>query len=142
MGKRVKVTPRELAVLRVVSTGRQLSEIAEVLRIGEETIPAPTSRRCNASSAFAIDRKRWRKRSGSSSFLESSRRGSSLPCSGRGLLSLQQALHIGTVRRQHAAIVRFRPLISRHSPNVGVAVFSRSLLTVTKAAALGRRAGL
>jgi DNA-binding CsgD family transcriptional regulator len=38
MGKRVKVTPRELAVLRVVSTGRQLSEIAEVLRIGEETI--------------------------------------------------------------------------------------------------------
>lgn len=38
MGKRVKVTPRELAVLRVVSTGRQLSEIAEVLRIGEETV--------------------------------------------------------------------------------------------------------
>jgi DNA-binding CsgD family transcriptional regulator len=38
MGKRARVTPRELAVLRLVSMGRQTDEIAEVLGLGEETV--------------------------------------------------------------------------------------------------------
>lgn len=38
MGKRARVTPRELAVLRLVSMGRQTGEIASVLGLGEETI--------------------------------------------------------------------------------------------------------
>jgi DNA-binding CsgD family transcriptional regulator len=38
MGKRVRVTPRELAVLRMVSTGRRNDEIARMLKIGEETV--------------------------------------------------------------------------------------------------------
>jgi LuxR family transcriptional regulator, quorum-sensing system regulator BjaR1 len=37
-GKRTRVTPRELAVLRLVSMGRQTDAIAEVLGLGEETI--------------------------------------------------------------------------------------------------------
>jgi DNA-binding CsgD family transcriptional regulator len=37
-GKRARVTPRELAVLRLVSMGRQTDEVAEVLGLGEETI--------------------------------------------------------------------------------------------------------
>jgi DNA-binding CsgD family transcriptional regulator len=38
MGKRARVTPRELAVLRMVSTGRRNDEIARMLKIGEETV--------------------------------------------------------------------------------------------------------
>ena len=38
MGKRARVTPRELAVLRLVSMGRQTEDIARVLGLGEETI--------------------------------------------------------------------------------------------------------
>jgi DNA-binding CsgD family transcriptional regulator len=38
MGKRARVTPRELAVLRLISTGRQIGEIATVLGLGEETV--------------------------------------------------------------------------------------------------------
>ena len=38
MGNRSRVTPRELAVLRLVSMGRQISEIARVLGLGEETV--------------------------------------------------------------------------------------------------------
>jgi LuxR family quorum sensing-dependent transcriptional regulator len=38
MGKRARITPRELAVLRLVSTGRQTAEIAKALELGEETI--------------------------------------------------------------------------------------------------------
>jgi DNA-binding CsgD family transcriptional regulator len=38
MGKRARVTPRELAVLRLVSMGRQTDEIANVLGLGEETV--------------------------------------------------------------------------------------------------------
>jgi len=38
MGKRARVTPRELAVLRLISAGRQTSEIAAVLGLGEETV--------------------------------------------------------------------------------------------------------
>jgi DNA-binding CsgD family transcriptional regulator len=37
-GKRPRVTPRELAVLRLASLGRQLSEIAKALGLGEETV--------------------------------------------------------------------------------------------------------
>jgi DNA-binding CsgD family transcriptional regulator len=38
MGKRARVTPRELAVLRLTSMGRQTEEIAQVLGLGEETV--------------------------------------------------------------------------------------------------------
>jgi DNA-binding CsgD family transcriptional regulator len=38
MGKRPRVTPRELAVLRLSSMGRQTEQIAEVLGLGEETV--------------------------------------------------------------------------------------------------------
>jgi DNA-binding CsgD family transcriptional regulator len=38
MGKRARITPRELAVLRLVSTGRQTAEIAKALELGEETV--------------------------------------------------------------------------------------------------------
>jgi LuxR family quorum sensing-dependent transcriptional regulator len=38
MGKRARVTPRELAVLRLISMGRQTAEIATVLGLGEETV--------------------------------------------------------------------------------------------------------
>jgi len=38
MGKRARVTPRELAVLRLVSVGRQTEEIADVLGLGQETV--------------------------------------------------------------------------------------------------------
>ncbi|MBO0766312.1 MAG: hypothetical protein J2P50_17220 [Hyphomicrobiaceae bacterium] len=38
MGKRARVTPRELAVLRLISMGRQTAEIAHVLGLGEETV--------------------------------------------------------------------------------------------------------
>jgi len=38
MGKRASVTPRELAVLRLVSIGRRTEEIAQVLGLGEETV--------------------------------------------------------------------------------------------------------
>jgi len=38
MGKRARITPRELAVLRLVSTGRRTDEIANSLDLGEETI--------------------------------------------------------------------------------------------------------
>jgi LuxR family quorum sensing-dependent transcriptional regulator len=38
MGKRARITPRELAVLRLVSTGRQTAEIARALKLGEETV--------------------------------------------------------------------------------------------------------
>jgi DNA-binding CsgD family transcriptional regulator len=38
VSKRSRVTPRELAVLRLLSTGRQTSEIATVLGLGEETV--------------------------------------------------------------------------------------------------------
>ena len=38
MGKRLRMTPRELAVLRLVSMGRQVGEIATVLGLGEETV--------------------------------------------------------------------------------------------------------
>jgi DNA-binding CsgD family transcriptional regulator len=38
MGKRATVTPRELAVLRLVSMGRRTEEIAQVLGLGEETV--------------------------------------------------------------------------------------------------------
>jgi DNA-binding CsgD family transcriptional regulator len=37
-GKRPRVTPRELAVLRLASLGRQLDEIATALGLGEETV--------------------------------------------------------------------------------------------------------
>ena len=38
MGKRARVTARELAVLRLTSMGRQTEEIAHVLGLGEETV--------------------------------------------------------------------------------------------------------
>jgi LuxR family quorum sensing-dependent transcriptional regulator len=38
VAKRAKVTPRELAVLRLLSMGRQTAEIATVLGLGEETV--------------------------------------------------------------------------------------------------------
>jgi DNA-binding CsgD family transcriptional regulator len=38
MGKRASVTPRELAVLPLVSMGRRTEEIAQVLGLGEETV--------------------------------------------------------------------------------------------------------
>lgn len=38
MGKRIRVTPRELAVLRLVSAGRLMAEIAKALELGEETV--------------------------------------------------------------------------------------------------------
>ena len=38
MGKRPRVTPRELAVLRLVSMGRRTDEIAKALGLGEETV--------------------------------------------------------------------------------------------------------
>jgi DNA-binding CsgD family transcriptional regulator len=38
MGKRTRVTPRELAVLRLVSTGRSTEDIAGLLGLGEETV--------------------------------------------------------------------------------------------------------
>jgi DNA-binding CsgD family transcriptional regulator len=38
MGKRARVTPRELAVLRLTSMGRQTGEIAKALELGEETV--------------------------------------------------------------------------------------------------------
>ena len=38
MGKRARITPRELAVLRLMSMGRRTDEIAKALGIGEETV--------------------------------------------------------------------------------------------------------
>lgn len=38
IGSLARLTPRELAVLRQVSTGRQASEIAKALALGEETV--------------------------------------------------------------------------------------------------------
>ena len=38
IGSRARLTPRELAVLRLVSTGQQASEIAKALGLGEETV--------------------------------------------------------------------------------------------------------
>jgi DNA-binding CsgD family transcriptional regulator len=38
IGSRARLTPRELAVLRLVSTGQQASEIAKALVLGEETV--------------------------------------------------------------------------------------------------------
>jgi DNA-binding CsgD family transcriptional regulator len=38
MGKRARITPRELAALRLVSMGRQTEEIAKLLGIGPETV--------------------------------------------------------------------------------------------------------
>jgi DNA-binding CsgD family transcriptional regulator len=38
LGQRARLTPRELAVLRLVSMGRQASEIAKALALGEETV--------------------------------------------------------------------------------------------------------
>jgi DNA-binding CsgD family transcriptional regulator len=38
MGKRPRMTPRELAVLRLVSMGRQIGQVAAVLGLGEETV--------------------------------------------------------------------------------------------------------
>jgi DNA-binding CsgD family transcriptional regulator len=38
MGKRTRVTARELAVLRLVSTGRSTEDIAKLLGLGEETV--------------------------------------------------------------------------------------------------------
>jgi LuxR family quorum sensing-dependent transcriptional regulator len=38
IGSRARLTPRELAVLRLVSTGRQASDIAKALELGEETV--------------------------------------------------------------------------------------------------------
>ena len=38
MGKRARVTPRELAVLRLMSMGRRTDEVAEALQLGEETV--------------------------------------------------------------------------------------------------------
>jgi DNA-binding CsgD family transcriptional regulator len=38
LGKRPRITPRELAVLRMVSVGRQTGEVAQALGLGEETV--------------------------------------------------------------------------------------------------------
>lgn len=38
LGKRIRVTPRELAVLRLISTGRRTNEVASLLGLGEETV--------------------------------------------------------------------------------------------------------
>jgi DNA-binding CsgD family transcriptional regulator len=38
MGKRARITPRELAVLRLMSMGRRTDEIAKALHLGEETV--------------------------------------------------------------------------------------------------------
>ncbi len=38
LGKGAALTPRELAVLRLLSTGKQSSEIAKHLALGEETV--------------------------------------------------------------------------------------------------------
>src|SRR5262245_2598075 len=38
VGSHLRLTPRELAVLRLVSAGEQLREVAEELEIGEETV--------------------------------------------------------------------------------------------------------
>lgn len=38
IGKRTELTPRELAVLRLISVGHQTSEVASLLELGEETV--------------------------------------------------------------------------------------------------------
>jgi DNA-binding CsgD family transcriptional regulator len=38
MGKRARITPRELAVLRLVSMGRRTEEVAQALGLGDETV--------------------------------------------------------------------------------------------------------
>jgi DNA-binding CsgD family transcriptional regulator len=38
IGPHVRLTPRELAVLRLVSTGAQFRDVAEALGLGEETV--------------------------------------------------------------------------------------------------------
>jgi DNA-binding CsgD family transcriptional regulator len=38
IGERAAVTPRELAVLRLVSLGKRIEEVAKLLGIGEETV--------------------------------------------------------------------------------------------------------
>ena len=38
IGPHVRLTPRELAVLRLVSTGEQFRDVAEALGLGEETV--------------------------------------------------------------------------------------------------------
>ena len=38
IGPHVHLTPRELAVLRLISTGAQFREVAEALGLGEETV--------------------------------------------------------------------------------------------------------
>jgi DNA-binding CsgD family transcriptional regulator len=38
VGPHVQLTPRELAVLRLVATGAQFREVAEALGLGEETV--------------------------------------------------------------------------------------------------------
>jgi DNA-binding CsgD family transcriptional regulator len=38
MGGNARITPRELAVVRMVSMGRQTSQIAKALGLGEETV--------------------------------------------------------------------------------------------------------
>jgi LuxR family quorum sensing-dependent transcriptional regulator len=38
IGKGTALTPRELAVLRLLSVGRQISETAKLLELGEETV--------------------------------------------------------------------------------------------------------
>ena len=65
MGKKARVTPRELAVLRLVSTGRRTEEIAKAWTWVRRPC-AVISRRCRTSSAFAIELTRRRRQSGSS----------------------------------------------------------------------------
>ena len=38
IGSPARLTPREIAVLRLISTGARHREVAEALRIGEETV--------------------------------------------------------------------------------------------------------
>ena len=52
MGERARVTPRELAVLRLTAMGRPTEQIAKALGLGEETVRSHL-KRCRASSASA-----------------------------------------------------------------------------------------
>ena len=38
VGSRTRLTPRELAVLRLLSTGTQFRDVAHALHLGEETV--------------------------------------------------------------------------------------------------------
>ena len=56
MGKTARITPRELAVLRLISLGKTTDETARLLGLGEETVGSLIPRKHRANSAFGIER--------------------------------------------------------------------------------------